>query len=105
MKAWVRNTLTLVGGASLSMTLAACYGAPCVDGDYCGGPVGEVTEFCDTPMDDYDLDGHCGAFDCNENDESINSSADDPEGDDLDQNCDGADGVVAAEENAGGSDG
>ena len=115
MRPWVRNALLIVGGASLSMTLAACYGDPCAyDGCYgpdgAGGRVedGGVSQFCDDLSSDMDLDGHCGVFDCNENDSDINRSAEDAEGDGIDTNCDDVDGVADPEENtadAGNSDG
>jgi len=99
----------LVGGASLSMTLAACYGDPCAFENcgydpYADGPA----QTCDDPSADLDLDGHCGEFDCDEEDASINSSAVDPVGDGRDTNCDGVDGVAVRDENradAGSSDG
>ena len=107
--AWLRNTIMLVGGASLSMTLAACYGDPCAHescayNPYDGGPA----QTCDDPSTDLDLDGHCGEFDCDEENASVNSSAADPLGDGVDTNCDGIDGVDVNDENeadAGSSDG
>ena len=104
---WVRNAVLLVGGASLSMTLAACYGDPCASGGDCGyyGPgYGGVTETCGDPILDLDLDGHCGEFDCDEENAEINSSAPDELGDDVDTNCDGEDGIAMSEPDAGPSD-
>ncbi len=46
---------------------------------------------------DHDHDGEksiiCGGKDCNDEDPSINSTAEDPVGDQIDQNCDGVDGI------------
>jgi hypothetical protein len=79
-----RAAVALAAGGGLSMTLAACYGAPCtagVDNDGDGAIVG----------------GGCGLGfqqDCNDSDVGIRPGADDPVGDGIDQNCDGVDGTV-----------
>ena len=98
---WFRAALTLAGGASLSMTLAACYGSPCAgDGADCyySGDMG-ISEFCSEPGRDLDMDGHCLEFDCDEDNPDINSSAADEVGDNIDQNCDNVDGVAMPEMN------
>ncbi len=104
-KPWFRTVVTIAGGASLSMTLAACYGMPCA-GDVCHGvhDMG-ISEFCSEPGRDLDLDGHCLAFDCDEDNPEINTSADDPEGDGIDQNCDNIDGVAPPAMSDAGADG
>ena len=84
-----------VGGLTISSTLAACYGAPCADGDD-SCPDNNYVPTCaelslQPAVDDKDGDGYCLAKDCNENDKTINSAARDVPGDGIDQNCDGRD--------------
>lgn len=74
-----RTLLQLGIGSSFAVTLMACYGAPS-DYESCGSR-------------DVDRDGYCGQLDCNENDATVHSWADDPLGDGIDQDCDGADGT------------
>ena len=57
----------------LQMDVQALYGAPPTDDDGDGVPAWE---------------------DCDDNNASVYPCAEDPEGDGLDQNCDGADGIV-----------
>ncbi|MEZ4383367.1 MAG: putative metal-binding motif-containing protein [Nannocystaceae bacterium] len=75
-------------GGLMALTLMACYGGPPVE-----------------PCDDEDNDGYyansglCGSGspnDCDDNNAAIHPGADDPVGDDIDQNCDGVDGVAPA---------
>ena len=85
---------TVVGGLSISSTLAACYGAPCANpGTGCHPrPAPTCDEVSKQPkIDDADGDGYCLAYDCDEKDPKINAEADEIPGDGLDQNCNGSD--------------
>ncbi len=70
------------GGGALMLTLMACYGLPPCDKDEDGDRA------CSA--------GGRGPRDCNDQDPTIHPFADDPEGDGIDQNCDGVDGVKSA---------
>ena len=82
-----------LGGSAAIVTLWACgdlmppaqalYGVP-------------TPNTCEDLTEDLDGDGHCGDYDCNEEDATIYVGAEDPLGDDIDQNCDGEDGTAAA---------
>ncbi len=61
----VRALLAVGGGGLLSVTLSACYGAPCA-GSECD------FSYCDDPALDVDGDGYCGQWDCDETDASAN---------------------------------
>jgi hypothetical protein len=92
----VSSVATLVGGVTLSSTLAACYGAPCAQPDdpTCREwePVASCATLSSQPqVDDKDGDGYCLANDCNENDKTINASKLEIPNDGIDQNCDGKD--------------
>ena len=88
--------LAVMGGVSLSMTLAACYGAPCatsVNGE-CWDvedvpSCGEIT--AEPELEDLDGDGYCMEYDCDEDDESVHAAAIDAPGDEIDSDCDGED--------------
>ena len=80
----------MVGGGALGVLLAACYGAPY--GRASNVEPLDTTAGCADPSLDPDQDGTCGDLDCNEEDPSIHVGAEDPEGDDIDQDCDGHDG-------------
>ncbi|TNE90019.1 MAG: hypothetical protein EP330_09330 [Deltaproteobacteria bacterium] len=71
------------GGAVVLLGLGA-FGPGCASAEY--GAV--VTS------EDLDLDGYETPLDCDDSDASVNPGADDPEGDGIDQNCDGVDGVA-----------
>jgi hypothetical protein len=79
-----RALFGLASGASLAVTLMACYGMPCSTDAEC--------EPCDDPSTDLDEDGYCGEWDCDEENAAINAGAFDQVGDGVDQNCDGVDG-------------
>jgi len=71
----VKSVTAAATGGLVAVTLMACYGGP------------------PSQFDDNDFDGF-GFDDCNDFDATINPGANDPLGDGIDQNCDGADGVV-----------
>lgn len=76
----LRGMLAIGAGGLLAMTLSACY----------GGGVGPE------PCFDGDGDGYCVSDgDCDDSDFDIRPFAPDPEGDGVDQNCDGVDGEAA----------
>ena len=83
----------LATSAATAMTLMACYGMP---------P-------CDDPQD-ADQDGYptCSddesPEDCDDNNADVHDGANDPEGDGIDQNCDGVDGIYS-ESGGGGAGG
>jgi len=81
-----RALFGIAGGASIAVTLMACYGMPCSTEPECNP--------CDDPASDLDEDGYCGRWDCDETNFNINAGAADPLGDGVDQNCDGEDGVA-----------
>jgi len=76
-----RRLASAVGGGALLLTLMACYGGP---------------PKCE-PGTDEDHDRACargvGPLDCNDRDPTIRPLAGDPAGDEIDQNCDGVDGI------------
>lgn len=79
-----RRATNVALGVTTVMTLMACYGAPYEP----YAPLG-----CDDPSEDLDGDGYCGDYDCAESDPTIHDFAADPEGDGIDSNCDGVDGI------------
>ncbi|MCK6590556.1 MAG: putative metal-binding motif-containing protein [Polyangiaceae bacterium] len=86
--------LAVASGGMMAVTLMACYGMP---------P-------CDDPGTDSDGDGYsmggCGyENDCDDSDASIHPYAQDPLGDGIDQNCDGADGDEGMSSSSSGSGG
>ena len=91
----VQGAAAVLGGVSLSMTLAACYGSPCATaaGDGCGpqGPLTCEELSSDPAADDTDGDGYCLDSDCDETDATINAAAYDEPDDGIDQDCSGAD--------------
>src|SRR5689334_7798118 len=63
--------MALVGGASMSVTLSACYGAPCAAGDsgdcYIDDEIPSCGELVEDPTtEDLDGDGYCLDYDCDE---------------------------------------
>ncbi|MBU47083.1 MAG: hypothetical protein CL920_00115 [Deltaproteobacteria bacterium] len=80
-----RSIVAAAGGSAFMLTLMACYGAapPC--------------DMVDNDKDGYttcsDGTNYAGG-DCKDDDATINPGAEDKAGDDIDQNCDGVDGVA-----------
>ena len=67
----------------------------------CDGPAdpGDVKALYGAEMVDMDEDCYPpGEEDCDDEDPTIHIGADDPEGDGIDQNCDGVDGIAEEEE-------
>jgi hypothetical protein len=91
----VKALLGIAGGGLLSVTLSACYGAPCTGGACEPRDAGPDPMTCVDPAEDLDGDGYCLDYDCDESDVDINADAVDPVGDMLDQNCDGVDGYLS----------
>ncbi|HEY0706549.1 MAG TPA: putative metal-binding motif-containing protein [Polyangia bacterium] len=92
MKA-VSAVAAFVGGASITGTLAACYGSPCAESEAsCPDYIPRCSEVSQqASVDDADGDGYCKSWDCDEKDPKINKAASDIPGDGIDQNCDGVD--------------
>ncbi len=97
LPAAVRGLLAIGGGGLLSVTLSACYGAPCA-----GGGSSCYNDFCSDSSADTDGDGYCLEYDCDETRADVHEYAQDSAGDGVDQNCDGVDGVAGTD--AGSSD-
>ncbi len=72
-------SVALSGAAAL--TLMACYGMPPCESEEDNDGDGSMT--CEDGVD----------LDCDDSDPNIHPGADDPVGDDIDQNCDGVDGI------------
>lgn len=89
--AFAKRVLGLSAGGMLSMTLMACYGLPPCDPDDANDPYC-APAYC-TDGEDLDQDGICTPDDCMDMDPMIYPGAYDPDGDAVDQNCDGVDGV------------
>ena len=104
----LRSIMRIAGTASVSMTLAACYGSGATGSGVGGSPgwrppqgaggtsgsvyaptCDELSEQLRAP--DTDGDGYCGIVDCDEHDRTVHSGATDVPGDGIDQNCDGED--------------
>ena len=78
---------SLLAGGACSMTLMACYGAMPYRSE---GP--EYQSCNGYAATDTDADGYCAPQDCNDNDRTAFPGAEDPDLDNVDQNCDGVDG-------------
>jgi len=85
-----RALLAAAGGGVMAMTLMACYGAPA---HYPTVP----PQGCPAGGADVDGDGACTPTDCDDNNAAVHPGAEDVDGDSIDQNCDGVDGVKPAE--------
>jgi hypothetical protein len=85
-----RRLLAAAGAGAVSITLMACYGAPA---HYYKEPPRPQTA-CDPGEQDADGDGFCTPADCDDQSAAIRPQVADPDGDGVDQNCDGVDGVA-----------
>jgi hypothetical protein len=85
MKLKLNLIANLVGSSAVAVTLMACYGLPPCDPDDDRDKDGAYPSYCDSIGGDT-------RFDCNDADPTIHQCADDPDGDGIDQNCDGEDG-------------
>ncbi len=83
---WVRALARAAAGGAALVTLMACYGLP--PGYYRAPP--PTADAC--PGNDADKDGVCAPADCDDHDPAVYPGAADPDGDGIDQNCDGVDG-------------
>lgn len=90
----LRVLLNVAGGGAVAMTLMACYGPP--PHAYPEPATPDLDTSCRSAEDDIDKDGFC-ADDCDEVNPQVHPGADDPVGDGIDQDCDGADGIRGAE--------
>lgn len=88
--------LEVAGGGAIAFTLMACYGAPPAGWQGVRAPADTASGDCASPGEDLDQDGWCDS-DCDEVDPDTFPGASDPEGDGLDQNCDGVDGQADAD--------
>jgi hypothetical protein len=82
-RSWMRVLARAAAGGAALFTLMACYGAP--PGTWRNHPTPPAGS-------DADGDGVTAPADCNDHDASIFPGAADPDGDGIDQNCDGVDG-------------
>jgi hypothetical protein len=78
-----RRLATAAASGAVMMTLMACYGGP---------PKCEIDEDKDRAC----AKGGRGTPDCNDQDPNIRPLASDPDGDGIDQNCDGVDGMKSS---------
>lgn len=79
----VRGAVMLTSSSAFAITLMACYGAPPCEGSE------------DADGDGYPNNDCVETVDCDDDDAAIYPGADDPEGDGIDQNCDGIDGIAS----------
>lgn len=70
--AWLVKGAALLGGGALTVTLSACYGAPCAGGR-CHEPAHPEPARCDGI--DADGDGRCADTDCDDADPSVHECA------------------------------
>ena len=82
---------TAIMGSAVAMTLSACYGSPCANGDGsdCMDPNMPLT--CQPDEVDGDGDGFCGEYDCDDTNPSVHIWAYEEPDDGIDQDCDGSD--------------
>lgn len=76
----------------MALTLMACYGG--APQHYMAEPEPMAGGECAAEADDLDRDGYCAPADCDEVNADIHPGAEDPAGDGVDQDCDGADGIA-----------
>ncbi len=82
---WGRSLRTVLITGAIVLGLVACGRPHPVE------PLG--TPYCNDISWDLDGDGYCDGYDCDESDPERHADATDDEGDGIDQNCDGVDGV------------
>ena len=88
------GALTVTSGGFVALTLMACYGMAYNPAMHGPGPEAPA---CVPTAEDEDGDCVKKADDCDDNNAFILPGAEDPEGDGVDQNCDGVDGLAPTE--------
>lgn len=89
----MKNLFAIASGGIVAVTLMACYGAAPMGNRPVEQPLPSST---DHDEDGFFAAGEPGRVDCDDMVASIHPGADDPPGDGIDQNCDGADGVAGS---------
>src|SRR5262245_19553911 len=87
---WARAIARAAAGGAALITLMACYGVPA--SYYRDHPGAAPSAGGGAPRTDGDGDGAFTPEDCNDADKTVYPGAADPDGDGVDQNCDGVDG-------------